>query len=132
MAGLTQQQFAEAIGIGRTYFNQLETIEDKEPDDELRDKIRDAIVMRVIVPARRLMSDAARISTSQNAIKSLEIRDNLSNRRVLLMDIEDANREPIIVPADWAIRIEEANAIAGKWLDVVLLDDYDLDELVGQ
>lgn len=135
MTGLTQEQFSDAIGIGRTYLNQLETIESKEPSKALKDKIYEVIVKRVIVPARRLMSVAARSTDSAETIdrlKKLEIRGFLPEHRVLLMDIEDANREPVIVPADWAVRIWETNLQHGKWIDVLYLYDYDLDELVGR
>ncbi|MFH1646464.1 MAG: helix-turn-helix transcriptional regulator, partial [Chloroflexota bacterium] len=112
LTGLTQEQFADAIDIGRTYLNQLEVNEDKQPSDELRLKIGEVVFMRLVVPVRRMMSDAARMSDGSAAIdriKKLEIRGDLSERRALLLDILDSSKPPVIVAADWAVKLFEAN-----------------------
>jgi transcriptional regulator with XRE-family HTH domain len=133
--GLSQEQFADVLGISRAWLAQLETNEEKEPSNKLKDKIREVVFMHTVVPARRLMSDAKRTSDTINSIDWLKKLPNnyqgknLHERRVLLIDILDKNKIPAIVPADWAIKIYETSLSKGNWLDVIPLDYYDLDDL---
>ncbi|MBN1367186.1 MAG: helix-turn-helix domain-containing protein [Dehalococcoidales bacterium] len=136
LTGLSQEDFAKRLNISRAWVAQLEANEDKQPSEELKNKIREVVLIRLLVPVRRLMTEPARIEDSDRAAKVLKLieksfgRDELAKRRVLLLSITDPNIVPAIVSAEWGLHLRENSLQTNNWLDIINLDDYDnLDDI---
>ena len=75
ITGYSQEEFAKAIGIGRTQLVQLEASGEK-PGDELKDKIQEIVLVRLLTPIRRMLSRERRKNETETTIGQLEEYEN--------------------------------------------------------
>lgn len=135
ITGYSQEEFAKAIGIGRTQLVQLEASGEK-PGDELKDKIQEIVLVRLLTPIRRMLSRERRKNETETTIGQLEEYENkygtnaLSKLRVLIFVIDDP-RIPggMVVNGDWALRFFYGTKVTE--FDVILLIDYEIDNILG-
>lgn len=134
LVGLTQEEFASSVGIGRAYLNQLENVEDKQPSNDVKSTITEIVLIQLLAPVRRMMSDARRESESRAVVEKLvaygreQGTNALSKLRVLAIIINDPTyTKPTVISGGFALAIYRLDSMGA---DLILLDDYSIDGLI--
>ena len=137
LTGLTQTELARLVGVTQSYLAEVES-DKRKPSDELKEKIRDVALIRLLTPVRQMMSRDRREQESRETGEKLAKlaqefgRDELRRRRVLTLVIDDPKVNPTVVSGEFALSVcKGALNLDLVLLDYYTLDNVDLDNIVG-
>lgn len=131
--GLSQEELAWRVGISRVSLSQIETGE-RKLNEKLEKKLRETVLVLAIKRLRSMMTEDKRVLETVDVVKKLNQMEKethvgyMAGIPVAIFHIHNPDLDPIVTNAVWALSLYHQEITR---IDIVLLDDYNLDNLAA-